>query len=184
VEELRAGSDAILIMDRYHEHLDDESSTPWRAKLLAIHAALTAARADSTREATILNGWFDRLAKDRARAKTEDDHEMAFEPVVHPDELERGGKFDVAVDKHVYPSNRGWRHFQVHGARCSDQPDWIQDRWRKMLKLDQYGYREYDAIEFSAAERQHAAKPVDSDNPWLCEFDGDTGLDEFDSEEE
>lgn len=182
VEELRAGSNAILILDRYHERLDDESSTSWRAKLLAIHAALTAARADSTREATILNGWFDRLAKDRARAEMEEDHEMMYEPVVDPDEISRGGRYDVALDKHSYPGagmGRGWRHFQVHGARCSDQPEWIQDRWRKMLKMDQYGYREYDAIEFTDAERQHAAEPVDPKNPWRCEFDSDETLDEF-----
>jgi len=186
VEELRAGSHAILLMDRYHDRLEDESSTEWKAKLLAIHAALTAARADSTREATMLNGYFDRLAKERARAETDEDHEMMYEPVVDPEDLEPGGKYDVALCKHTRPgswANRGWRHFQVHGARCSDQSEWIQKRWRRALRMDRYGYREYDPIEYSEEEIQHAAKPVPQDDPWVCELDSDETLDEFDSKE-
>jgi hypothetical protein len=38
-------------------------------------------------------------------------------------------------------------------------------------------------MEFTEDEIEHAVKPTAQDDPWRCEFDEDTDLDEFDSED-
>jgi hypothetical protein len=63
VEDLRAGEDVALLVDRY-ERLANDRWEPgsWEGRLCGIHAALTAARATSTREAMYANEYFERVA--------------------------------------------------------------------------------------------------------------------------
>jgi len=63
VEDLRAGADVALTIDRYERLATERWDTDgWKGRLCAIHAALAAARATSTREATYAktstsSGW-------------------------------------------------------------------------------------------------------------------------------
>jgi len=69
VEDLRAGSDVALTIERYEE-LATERWEPaeWKGRLCAIHAALAAARARSTREASNADAYFSAVAEVRAEA--------------------------------------------------------------------------------------------------------------------
>ena len=191
IEDLMAGHEVGLLIERY-EDLATERWEPdsWRGRLCVIHAALAAARAPSSRESTYANGAFDSVATDRVRADQEEDHEMVFDPVVPKEELEPGGKYDVALDKHTRPGagqlNRGWEHFRVHASRTGPNGDTeVGEKWRKqVLKAEKYGYRE-DQIEFTDEEMDHASEPTPEDDPWRCDLeDDDAGLDEFNDEEE
>jgi hypothetical protein len=171
VEDLMAGHEVALLVEQY-ETLATERWEPdsWQGRLCAIHAALACARAPSSRESTYANDYFDKLRQDRARAEQEEDYEMMYEQVVPEDELEPGGKYDVALDKHTYPGSgmgRGWRHFRVHGARCGPNEDTDVGRKfrRRMMEYDSLGYRD-GTMNFSEAEIEHALTPPDSDSKW------------------
>jgi len=125
---------------------------------------------------------------DRARARQDDDHEPLYEPPVTDENLEADGKYGfIAKDKHTYPEarmGRDWAHFRIHGARCSDETELGRRWWRRVLCYDapEYAYREPEEV-FTEEQIEHAVSPVDEDDPWGCEFDEETDLDEFDSEE-
>ena len=100
VEDLRAGEDVALLVDRY-ERLANDRWEPgsWEGRLCAIHAALTAARATSTREATYANDFFERAAQERAAAREAGREPAQDFPV---GDLGPGGEFDVIFDQHTY----------------------------------------------------------------------------------
>ena len=117
VEDLRAGDEVVLTIDRYERLATERWDTDgWKARLCAIHAALAAARATSTREATYANEFFERVAEERAAA-----HEADREPAddLPVGDLEPGGEFDVIFDQHTYDGTkmgRDGRYFTVHGG--------------------------------------------------------------------
>ena len=68
VEDLRAGHRVGLLIERYERLATDRwEPDEWRGRLCAIHAALAAARAPSTREAAYADEYF-RLASERRAA--------------------------------------------------------------------------------------------------------------------
>jgi len=189
LEDLVAGNEAIEHVLRYEDLAKNRyADNDWARRLCAIAAAMVCARARSGRETTHANGYFSNTMVDQARAQQDADHEPLYEPPVTEEELEADGKYGfISKDKHTYPGagmGRDWAHFRIHGARCSDETDLGRTWWRRVLRYDapEYAYREPEES-FSEEEIEHAVSPVDDDDPWGCEFDEDTDLDEFDSEE-
>jgi hypothetical protein len=147
---------------------------------------MVCARARSGRETTHANGYFSNTMVDRARAQQDDDHEPLYEPPVTDEDLEGDGKYGfIAKDKHTYPGagmGRGWAHFRVHGARCSDETELGRRWWRRVLEYDHpdYAYREPEEA-FTDEQIEHAIEPTPEDDPWRCDLDDDDAeLDEFD----
>jgi hypothetical protein len=175
VEDLRAGSEVALTIARYEE-LATERWDPeeWRGRLCAIHAALAAARARSTREAANADAYFSAVAEERAAARErgeEPDHDFPA------GDLEAGGRFDVALDGHTGEGakrSRGTRFFKTRGARVGPEGESeTSARWQRLaMSLD-------DDVAYSAAELDHAVAPVDPDDPWTepAEIDGDDETD-------
>ncbi|SMO66989.1 hypothetical protein [Halorubrum cibi] len=173
VEDLRAGSEVALTIERYEE-LATQRWEPdeWRGRLCAVHAALAAARGRSTREAANADAYFSAAAEERAEAHERGeapDHDF---PVDH---LEAGGEFDVALDGHTGEGakrNRGTRFFKTRGARVGPEgEDETSARWQRLaMSLD-------DDVDYSAAELDRAVAPVDPDDPWTEpeEVGGDDG---------
>jgi hypothetical protein len=161
VEDLAAGDPAVRLIDGYHDRLDAETDTEWRARLLAIHAALTAARAESSREATYADDYFREVAAERVAAR-EADREPAYDFPVTDDELRIGGTYDPALDQHTGAGQRAGREgrvFQLRGARVSGGETGLAERWRRRgLGLAEESY--------TAAEINHAVSGVDPDAPW------------------
>lgn len=161
VEDLRAGDDIVLLVHRYERLATERWETDeWKRRLCAIHAALAAARATSTREATYANDYFERVAQERAEARNADREPTYDFPV---SDLEPGDKFDVIFDQHTYEGkkmDRDGRYFTVHGARVGPKGESaLSQRWRRRsLDLDNRTYTE--------AERSHALAPVDPDDRW------------------
>ncbi len=161
VEDLRAGADVALLIERYErlatERWEDDS---WEGRLCGIHAALAAARATSTREATYADGYFERVAAERAAAREEGREPEYDFPV---GDLEPGGRHDVIFDQHTYDGKRmgrDGRYFTVHGARVGPTGESaVGERWRR---------RSLDLAErtYSDAELDHALAPVASDERW------------------
>jgi len=161
VEDLRAGDEVVLTIDRYERLATERWDTDgWKARLCAIHAALAAARATSTREATYANEFFERVAEERAAAREADREAVDDFPV---GDLEPGGEFDVIFDQHTYDGTkmgRDGRYFIVHGTRVgpTGEPE-LSRRWRRRsLALADRSC--------SDAERSHALAPVDPDDRW------------------
>jgi hypothetical protein len=190
LEDLKAGNEAIEHVLRYRDLADSEfSDNEWARRLCAIAAALVASRAESSRESVHANGFFDCVAKDRVRSVEEDDYEPLYEDPVTEEDLSEGGKYDVALDRHTYvgsalgrSGDTGWRHFRLHGARCSGTTEVGKKWWERILEYERLGHRDHQ-MEFTEDEIEHAVKPTAQDDPWRCEFDEDTDLDEFDSED-
>lgn len=161
VEDLRAGHKVALTVSRYEELARERwSEDSWRGRLCAIHAALAAARAPSTRESAHADEYFRELSSERADARN-DDREPRYD---HPvDELEPGGKYDAVFDQHTYEGaklDRDGAFFRTHGARVGPEgePE-LSRRWRlRSMRLDD---REY-----SENELARAVTPVDSDDKW------------------
>ncbi|WP_235028025.1 hypothetical protein [Halorubrum sp. JWXQ-INN 858] len=162
VEDLRAGDDVALLIDRY-ETLATERWEPaeWRGRLCAIHAALAAARARSTREASNADEYFRRVADRRAAAADRGEEPAHDFPV---GDLEPGGRFDAALDGHTGSGSRlgrGTRFFKTHGARVGPEGEDEQSaRWQRLAMLLD------DEIDYGAAELDRAVEPVDPAQPW------------------
>lgn len=191
IEDLVAGNEATEHVLRYEKLAKNRyEGDPWVRRLCAIAAALVAARAQSSRATTHANGYFSNTMEDRARAKQDDDHEPLYDPPVSDEELDPDGKIgSIVADKHSYPGagrGRGWPHFRLHGARIGPQRETAlgEKWWRRVLEYDHpdYAYREPEEA-FSDQEIDHAVEPTAEDDPWRCEFDEDTDLDEFDTDE-
>ena len=170
VEDLRAGDDVALTIERY-EQLATERWEPseWKGRLCAVHAALAAARAQSTREAANADAYFSAAAEERAAARErgeEPDHDF---PV---DDLQPGGEFDVALDGHTGEGSRlgrGTHFFKTRGARVGPEGEAeLSARWQRLaMELD-------GDVDYTTAEIERALAPVDPAAPW-DEPDGTDG---------
>ena len=161
VEDLRAGDEVALTIQRYEELATDRWETDdWRQRLCAIHAALTAARATSTREAANADEYFRKVADERAAAR-ESDEEPRFE--FPAGDLEPEGRFDAIFDGHTGEGakrDRGTRFFKTRGARVGPEGEDEQSaRWQRLSMV-------LDEIDYAEAEISHAIEPVDSDEKW------------------
>ncbi|WP_433634169.1 hypothetical protein [Halomicrococcus sp. NG-SE-24] len=161
VEDLRAGHEVALTISRYEELARERwSEDSWRGRLCAVHAALAAARAPSSRESAHADDYFDELSTERATAR-EEGREPRFD---HPaDDLEPGGKYDVAFDQHTYEGKkrgRGGAFFRTHGARVGpEQEPELSRRWRlRSMKLESRDYTD--------EQLARAVAPVDDENRW------------------
>jgi hypothetical protein len=188
IEDLVAGNEATEHVLRYEDLAKNRyADNDWARRLCAIAAAMVCARAQSGRETTHANGYFSNTMVDRARAQQDDDHEPLYAPPVTDEELEGDGKYGfIAKDKHTYPGSgmgRGWAHFRVHGARCSDETELGRKWWRRVLRYDHpdYAYREPEEA-FTDKQIEHAVEPTPEDDPWRCDLDEDADLDEFDDD--
>lgn len=170
VEDLAAGQDAALLVERYRK-LATEMYEPdeWAGKLCAIHAALTCVRARSSREATFANDYFDKVAKDRAQARAEG-RDPRYDFPVPSEELTFGGRYDVVLDRHTRKgkaAGRDWRHFKSVGGRVGPEgePE-LSTKWRRRsMEFDADGLREA-RVAFSDQEIEHALEPVPDSDPW------------------
>ncbi|ELZ54050.1 MULTISPECIES: hypothetical protein [Halorubrum] len=162
VEDLRAGSDAALTIERYEE-LATERWDPaeWKGRLCAIHAALAAARARSTREASNADAYFSAVAEVRAEARERGEEPAHDFPV---GDLEPEGRFDAVFDGHTGEGSkldRGTRFFKTHGARVGPEgEDERSARWQRLAMLLD------EDVEYDAEELDRAVEPVDPENPW------------------
>ena len=171
VEDLRAGRDVALVVERYEE-LATERWEPgeWKGRICAVHAALACARARSSREASNADEFVRNVAAERVEAAAEG---REPDPDFPAGDLEPGGRFDVAFDKHTGEGarlGRGGRFFKLHGARVGPEGEDDQSaRWQR-------ANMELRDEEFSEAEIRHALSAVDPDDPW-AEPDVDAGAD-------
>ncbi len=170
VEDLRAGHEVALLIARYEELARERwSESSWEGRLCAVHAALAAARAPSSREASHADDYFGELSAERAAAR-EDGREPRYD---HPvDELEPGGRYDVAFDQHTYEGKalgRDGRFFRTHGARVGPEgePE-LSRQWRlQSMRLEDRQYTE--------EELARAVEPVDPDDRWGSDEEGADG---------
>ncbi|MGM0446731.1 MAG: hypothetical protein ACQERM_00570 [Methanobacteriota archaeon] len=178
VEDLRAGDEVALLIERYEE-LATERWEPdaWKGRLCAVHAALAAARAQSTREASNADAYFSAVAEIRAEARERGEAPARDFPV---GDLEPEGKFDAVFDGHTGEGSklgRGTRFFKTHGARVGPEGEAEQSaRWQRLaMVLD-------EDIEYDADELDRAVAPVDPNDPWgesgFDRGDGASGLDD------
>ena len=162
VEDLRAGDEVALTIERYVELATDRwEPDEWRGRLCAIHAALAAARARSTREASNADEYFRRVADHRAAAAERGEDTAHDFPV---GDLEPGGRFDAIFDGHTGEGSkrgRGTRFFKTHGARVGPEgEDDRSVRWQRLAMLLD------DEHDYSEDELARAVEPVDPDDPW------------------
>lgn len=162
VEDLRAGSDVALTIERY-ETLATERWEPaeWKGRLCAIHAALAAARATSTREASNADAYFSAVAERRADAHERGEAPSHDFPV---GTLEPDGPYDAIFDGHTGEGSRrgrGTRFFKTHGARVGPEGEDEQSaRWQRLAMLLDEDH------EYTESELARALAPVDPENPW------------------
>jgi len=161
VEDLQAGHEVALTIERYEQLATERwDEAGWKGRLCAIHAALAAARATSTREAANADEYFRKVADVRADAR-----QAGEEPAVDfpAGDLEPGGEFDAIFDGHTGVGSRlgrGKRFFKTRGARVGpDGEDDQSARWQRLSMA-------LDEIEFSEAEISHATDPVDTESTW------------------
>ena len=161
VEDLRAGASVALTIQRYEELATERwENDDWRQRLCAIHAALAASRATSTREAANADEFFQKVAGQRVAAR-----EAGEEPSVDfpAGDLEPEGQFDAIFDGHTGEGakrDRGTRFFKTRGARVGPEGEDEQSaRWQRLSMV-------LDEIDYSETEISHATEPVDPDTPW------------------
>ena len=161
VEDLRAGSEVALTVQRYEE-LATERWEPaeWKGRLCAIHAALAAARAQSTREGPNADEYFRAVAERRAEARERGEEPAHDFPV---GDLEPGGEYDVAFDSHTGEGSRlgrGTRWFKTRGARVGPEGEDEQSRrWQRLAMV-------LSDVDYDEAELDHALDAVDPDDRW------------------
>ena len=169
VEDLRAGHRVALTISRYEELANERwSADSWRGRLCAVHAALAAARAPSTRESAHADEYFGELADERVAAR-EEGREPRYESPV--DELEPDGMYDAVFDQHTYEGakrDRDGAFFRTHGARVGPEGESdLSRQWRlRSMKLDD---REYTDKQLA-----RAVTPVEADDNWADDADQDS----------
>ena len=162
VEDLRAGDEVALTIERYEE-LATERWEPdaWKGRLCAVHGALAAARARSAREASNADGYFGAVADIRAAARERGEEPAHEFPV---GDLDPDGEFDAVFDGHTGEGSkrgRGTRFFKTHGGRVGPEGEDEQSaRWQRLAMLLD------EEIEYDEAEFDRAVEPVDADDPW------------------
>jgi hypothetical protein len=169
VEDLRAGNDVALTISRYEELAHERWSVDsWHGRLCAVHAALAAARATSSRESAHAEEYFGELADERVAA-SEEGREPRYESPL--DELEPDGKYDAVFDQHTYEGKKRGRDgafFRTHGARVGPEGESeLSRQWRlRSMKLDD---REYTDEQLA-----RAVAPVEADDRWTDDIDQDS----------
>ncbi|GAA0195344.1 hypothetical protein GCM10009000_005810 [Halobacterium noricense] len=161
VEDLRAGQEVALLVERYETLATDRwDPAEWRGRLCAIHAALACARASSSREAPNADEFFRNAAAERAEARETGGEPQVDFPV---GEFEPGGEYDVVFDKHTGEGSRlgrGDEFFKTHGARVGPKGEDEQSaRWQRLNMA-------LHDVDFSGAQVAHAVDPVDADDKW------------------
>ena len=148
----------------------DEEAAAWAAWELARsgYAALAAARARSTREASNADAYFSAVAEVRAEARERGEEPAHDYPV---GDLDPEGEYEAVFDGHTGEGSkrgRGTRFFKTHGARVGPEGEDEQSaRWQRLaMILD-------EDIEYDAAELDRAVEPVDPDDPWESVESGD-----------
>jgi hypothetical protein len=161
VEDLRAGQQVALLVERYETMATDRwEPDSWKGRLCAIHAALACARAVSSRESANADECFRNAAA--ARAETRDaDREPAVDFPVG--DLEPGGEYDVVFDQHTGEGtrrDRGERFFKTFGARVGPEGEGaLSERWQRLNMV-------LSDVEYDEREIDHAVDPVDPDARW------------------
>lgn len=162
IEDLRAGDEATLLIARYEQLAKERwSMDSWEGKLCAIQAALTAARARSSRESVFANNAFNAIAQERIDARAEERKPRVRFP--EEGDLEPGGKYDVVLDKHTSAGSRlgrGREHFTVHGERIGpEEESEVARQWREVsMRLS--------PIEFTERQIEHTLTPVSDTEKW------------------
>jgi len=174
VEDLRAGQEVALLVERYEELATERwEPSEWRGRICAVHAALACARATSSRESPNADEFFRNAAEARAEARERGEEPGVDFPV---GEFEPGGEYDVAFDKHTGEGSRlgrGGEFFKAHGARVGPEgEDELSARWQRLnMALHE--------ADFSEEQIEHAIDPVDSDGRWEePSFEDDRGSDD------
>ncbi|PSQ06270.1 hypothetical protein BRC97_06640 [Halobacteriales archaeon QS_6_71_20] len=161
VEDLRAGQDVALLVERY-ERLATERWEPaeWRGRICAVQAALACARATASREAPNADEFFRNAADARAAARERGEEPAVDFPV---GEFEPGGEYDVAFDEHTGEGSRlgrGTEFFKTRGARVGPEgEDDLSARWQRLNMA-------LHDVDFSEEQIAHAVEPVDPDDRW------------------
>jgi len=161
VEDLRAGDEVALLIERYEE-LATERWEPdgWKGRICAIHGALAAARAQSTRESPNADEYFRSVAELRAEAAERGEDPPHDFPV---GDLDPDGEFGVIFDQHTGEGakrDRGTHFFKTRGARVG--PEGEQEpsaRWQRLLMA-------LHDVDFTEADVEHALEPVAPDGKW------------------
>ncbi len=162
VEDLRAGHEVALTIERYEELATDRwEPDEWKGRVCAIHAALAAARAPSTRESSNADEYFRTVADLRADAEARDATPSHDVPV---GDLDPEGPFDVVFDQHTGEGakrDRGTKFFKTRGARVGPEGEDEQSaRWQRLsMILD-------DEVDYTEEELEQAVAAVDPDSPW------------------
>jgi len=162
VEDLKADTEAPLLVGRYEELAENWEMDSRRGQMAAVQAALVVARARSAREGANAVNAFHAIAKRRAEANAQDEEPTHTFPVTD-DDLSVGGRYDVALDGHTGEGarlNRSSPFFRVHGARVGpDGETDVSSRWKRLyLALDEYDYTDEEVA--------HALSAVDAGDPW------------------
>lgn len=161
VEDLRAGDDVALLVERYEE-LATERWEPdeWKGRICAVHAALAAARAQSTREGPNADEYFRAVADVRAEARKRGEESEHDFPI---DDLDPEGEYEVVFDQHTGEGSkrdRGTHFFKTRGARVGPEGESEpSSRWQRLAL-------ELHDVDFSEADIEQALEPVGSDDRW------------------
>ena len=162
VEDLAAGQKEVNQIGRYEELSNRWENDEWRRIVCAIHAALTAARARSSRESPNAHGYFKEVAKERAEAKTEGREPTEEFPV--DGEIDIGGLYDVVLDRHSKKgksNGRDWKHFYTRAVRVGPEGESELSRsWhRKRLQISYADELDDDLLD-------HAVSTVEPNARW------------------
>ncbi|MDB2276269.1 hypothetical protein PM022_17340 [Halorubrum ezzemoulense] len=135
-----------------------------RGRVCAVRAALTCAKAESSRLSDYLNNTFERIADERVTAAKEG-REPAYD--FPAGDLDPGEKFDTIFDTHTSQGagmNRGYRHFLVHSSRTDSMAD-LEARFKR-VNMELVAEADDTSAEFTEEEFDHALSTVDLDDPW------------------
>jgi len=172
VEDLRAGQDVAVQVARYEELATERwEADEWRGRIYpfdfvmlvvicAIHAALSCARATSSREASNADEYFGAVLRDGAEA-LERGEEPEYEFPVG--ELDPDGRFEAVFDGHTGEGSRrgrGTDFFKTRGARVGPEgEEELSARWQRLAM-------ELSAAAFDESDIEQALAPTDEDEPW------------------
>lgn len=160
VEDLRAGQDVALHIRRYEELAEEWGMDSWRGRLCGIQAALAAARAVSSREASNADEYFRKVAAKRVEAYERGEDPTHDFPV---GDLEIDGEFDAVFDGHTGEGKRrgrGTEFFKTRGARVGPEGEGeVSARWQRLAMV-------LDDVDYSEEQIRHALEPVSEDAKW------------------
>ncbi|SEO88672.1 hypothetical protein SAMN04487948_106183 [Halogranum amylolyticum] len=160
VEDLRAGQDVALHIRRYEELAEEWEMDSWRGRLCGIQAALAAARATSSREASNADEYFRKVAERRADAYERGEEPTHDFPV---GDLTIDGEFDAIFDGHTGEGKRrgrGTEFFKTRGARVGPEGEGeLSARWQRLAMV-------LDETDYTEEQIRHALEAVPADAKW------------------